>query len=199
MSKEISYVVKFICNEFNLSKKDVFSRLTKHLNIEPRKKTLEVKNFEPVSDISVELNKSFTHTLSNAYFDSLPIECVDTIFKDGRVFSHFIEHWLEQKYPLKRVSGCKEYDHIDVNFPNTKYEQKTFTSKGCDFTPSSMKGTKRIFDKELFEEKALGLVYCIVSNVNFPEIKVRYVTGAELISKFPRGKINIKLHDEFFS
>ena len=65
-------------------------------------------------DTSIELNKTFVHCLQNIGFDKLPIEVVNTIFKDGRTFSHLIEKWIEQEYPLTHIPGCKQHDFIET-------------------------------------------------------------------------------------
>jgi hypothetical protein len=147
---------------------------------------------------SVELNKTFTHVLENFGFDNLPTkECIE-IFKDGRVFSHFIEHWLAKTYPLTHVQGCKKYDFIDNNYPEILYDEKTFTKGGCHYCPSNMLGQGRSFNKDIFEKKSKQMIFCIVSNTNFPEIKVRFVHGSVLLIKYPKGKIPSKDEVEFF-
>lgn len=147
---------------------------------------------------SIVLNKTFLHTIQGAQFGGLPVETVNTLYKDGRLFSHFIEHWLAQHYPLIHIAGCKPYDFVDENYGETKYDQKTFTSYGCGFLPSSMRGCGRTVDKEKFEEHANNLIYCIVSNVNFPEIKVRFVRGSVLLEQYPKGRIPSKDFIKFF-
>ena len=148
---------------------------------------------------SVELNKTFVHLLPIPTFGNLlPEECVN-IFKDGRPFSHFIEKWIEKNYPLIHITGCKDHDFVDRVFSETKYDEKTFTSKGCSFVPSNMLGQGRSFKAEVFKEKSSKLIYCIVSNVNFPEIKIRFINGSELDEKYPKGKIPLKDHIEFFN
>ena len=148
---------------------------------------------------SVELNKTFTHLLPIPTFGNIsPEECVN-IFKDGRPFSHFIEKWMEKNYPLNHVTGCKDHDFVDRTYPDTKYDEKTFTSKGCSFVPSNMLGQGRSFNQEVFNEKSSKLIYCIVSNVNFPEIKIRFVNGPDLVAQYPKGKIPLKDYVKFFN
>jgi hypothetical protein len=148
---------------------------------------------------SVILNTTFNHIIENYTFDNLSSETCNAIFKDGRPFSAFIEKWLEKNYPLIHVPGCKKYDHIDIKFPNILYDAKTFTKYGCSFCPSNMKGQGRKFDKLLFEEKSKKLIFCIVSNIDFPNIKVKFVKGEELIIKYPDGKIPLHEHVKFFN
>lgn len=148
--------------------------------------------------ISVELNKTFNHTIQNVSFCNLSKECLNDILKDGRAFSHFIEPWLAKNYPLNHIKGCKKFDFTDKNFPNILYDEKTFTKKGCKFCPSNMLGQGRKFNKEIFEEKTKKMIFCIVSNVHFPNIKVRFVKGITLLPKYPNGKIPSKDFIKFF-
>jgi len=151
-----------------------------------------------IMQTSIKLNKTFTHLLDNVNFDNIPQKIVNEIMKDGRPFSHFIEPWICLNYPLQHVKGCKSYDFTDYNFPETQYDEKTFTQRGCRYCPSNMLGQGRKFDKTIFEEKTKKLIFCIVSNINFPTIKIKFVEGTELLKKYPTGKIPLKDHDDFF-
>jgi hypothetical protein len=148
---------------------------------------------------SVELDKTSLHTVTDYGFDNLPNDTVNQIFKDGRVFSHFIEHWLAANYSLTHINGCKDHDFIDKNNSQITYDQKTFTHRGCRFMPSSMIGTGRTFNKEVFQEKASKLIYCIVSNIHFPQIKIKFIRGSTLIIKYPTGIIPFNHHDILFN
>ena len=148
---------------------------------------------------SIELKKTYIHILKNICFDNLDKSIIEKILKDGRAFSHFIEKWIENNYPLDHVEGCKQFDFIDRENQDIKYDEKTFTSRGCSFCPSNMLGQGRKFDKEVFENKSKKLIFCIVSNINFPEIKIKFIKGEDLIINYPLGKIPIKDHDIFFS
>ena len=147
---------------------------------------------------SIELNKTFTHKIENFSFGNLSKEYITEIFKDGRPFSYFIEKWLEQNYPLKHITGCKSYDFVDINNNDILYDEKTFTNKGCNFCPSNMLGQGRKFDEGVFIEKSNKLIFCIVSNINFPEIKIKFMKGSDLIKSYPKGKIHLKEHVKFF-
>jgi hypothetical protein len=159
---------------------------------------MSLTNINNVNNCSVVLNKTFTYTLKNLSFDNLNEAVVLNILKDGRPFSHFIEHWLETKYPLKHIPGCKEYDFLDSHFSDTKYDEKTFTKSGCKFCPSSMLGTGRKFDQTVFEEKAKNMIYIIVSNINLPEIKIKFISGSELLKSYPKGSISLSEYVKFF-
>lgn len=143
--------------------------------------------------------KTYTHRIETFTFGNLSQEQIIEIYKDGRAFSHFVEPWLAINYPLIHVKGCKKYDHTDINDENVKYDQKTFTARGCKFMPSNMIGEGRTFNRDIFEEKAKGLIYIIVSNVNFPEIKVKFMRGIDLIVDYPNGIIPSKDFVKFFN
>ena len=147
---------------------------------------------------SVQLNRTFTHLITNYSFGNLSNTSCQEILKDGRVFSHFIEYWISNNYPLTHVKGCKPHDFVDNNDPTIIYDEKTFTRGGCNFCPSNMLGQGRTFDKEVFIEKTRKLIFCIVSNVNFPEIKIKFVRGEDLLLKYPNGKIPLNNHVKFF-
>jgi|TARA_B110000008_G_C16936334_1_gene550722 hypothetical protein len=149
-------------------------------------------------NIPIEFNKVYTYTLQNYKIDCLTDEMCKEIFKDGRAFSHFIEPWLSIKFPLIHIKGCKQYDFVNKNDKNIKYDEKTFTKRGCRYMPSNMIGQGREFDEETFIKKASELKYIIVSNVKFPEIKIKFVSGIDLLKKYPNGIITIKHYDEFF-
>jgi hypothetical protein len=148
---------------------------------------------------SVELNKTFIHTITNFTFGGLSQDSLIQIYKDGRAFSYFIEKWLSEHYPLKHIDGCKQHDFEDINTDKILYDEKTFTSRGCKFYPSNMIGEGRQFNQQIFEEKAKKLIYIIVSNINFPEIKIKFVRGSDLIIKYPKGIIKLNKFDEFFN
>lgn len=146
---------------------------------------------------AITLNKAYAFTIESFSFGNLSREEMKVILKDGRVFSHFIEKWISKTFPLTHVTGCKKYDFIDSN--GMQYDEKTFTKGGCYFRPSNMIGQGRVFEKDVFIAKTTNLTFCIVSNVDFPNIKLKFVTGEELLKKYPNGKISIKEHDKFFA
>jgi hypothetical protein len=148
---------------------------------------------------SVILNKTFNHTITSYTFDNLNNSTFNELFKDGRVFSHIIERWLVNNYPLNFISGCKDHDHNDINNLNILYDEKTFTKYGCIFIPSNMIGKGRKFDQVLFEKKAKKIIYCIISNINFPDIQIKFISGVNLIKLYPNGRIPIKDKDSFFN
>jgi len=147
---------------------------------------------------SIVFNKTITKVIEDVSFGSLSREVLQNLFKDGRIFSHFAEHFLAQDYNLKHITGCKGHDLTDTSDAAIQYEQKTFTGNGCKFMPSNMIGQGRHFDQAVFDEKSKKLIYVIVSNVDFPNLKIRFVKGVDLASKYPTGEIKFSQHDNFF-
>ena len=145
-----------------------------------------------------QLLKTYTFQLSNIGFDSLTPCILESIFKDGRAFSHLIEPWLANKFNLIHEKGCKHFDFKDANNHEILIDEKTFTHNGLSFTPSNMKGQGRTFDREIFEKKTNNLVFCCVSNINFPEIKVKFIDGKDLLTQYPKGSIPLKDFTKFF-
>ena len=148
---------------------------------------------------SIKLNHTFQHEITNYSFGNLPKEICSDILKDGRPFSHFIERWLDQNYPLTYIPGCKKYDFIDQHHPEIRYDEKTFTKNGCNFCPSNMKGQGRVFEQETFNKKTRQLIFCIVSNREFPHIKVKFLKGEDLLTEYPTGNIPSKDFIKFFN
>ena len=160
----------------------------------------EIETETETEKFTIQYDKTITHIIENYGFGNLPKEAVANQYKDGRYFSHIIELWLSENYPiLKHVKGCKKYDHVNIEDENIKYDQKTFTSGGCKFMPSNMIGEGRVFNLEVFQEKAKKLIYIIVSNIHFPEIKIKFVRGFDLIIQYPKGVIPLKDFDKFFN
>ena len=106
---------------------------------------------------------------------------------------------MSENYDLVHVKCCKSYDFRDKVHEEILYDEKTFTNRGCNYCPSNMLGQGRSFNKEVFENKTKSLIFAIVSNVDFPNIKIRFIKGETILRKYPTGKIPKKDHDNFFS
>ena len=157
---------------------------------------LKLKMDNAITHFEKELSSIRTSRANLSMLDNILIEQINTC---NREFSHFIEKWISLNYPLQHIGGCKPYDFIDENFTETKYDEKTFTKNGCKFCPSNMLGQGRVFDRAMFEEKTKKLIFCIVSNITFPIIKIKFVRGIELLQKYPNGIIPFREHDDFFT
>jgi hypothetical protein len=109
-----------------------------------------------------------------------------------------------KKFNEELVSEHLQY-HIDNNMSVTE----NIFRYGSDSYFKLLKESRELYDsgkielsghdKELFEEKAKKLIYIIVSNVDFPEIKIRFVKGTDLIVYYPYVKIPSKDLIKFFN
>jgi hypothetical protein len=124
---------------------------------------------------TIKFNTTFVHTIQNVAFGNLPLEVCVSILKD-------------HDFEVDGVDGGE----------NLQFDQKTFTAGGCNFMPSNMIGQGRKFDQKAFDEKTNKLLYIIISNINFPEIKIKFVRGIDLVIDYPKGKIPFKDFDKFF-
>ena len=133
-------------------------------------------------------NNTYEFKINNINISNLKKKNINYMFKDGRFFSHFIENWLDKNCKrLQRVDGCKDHDFIDKQNKDIKYEQKTWTKNGLVFLPSNMVGTKRKINYTKFKNKNNQLKYIIVSNIHFPNIKIKFIDGKCLLEKYPSG------------
>ena len=153
-----------------------------------------INNMSDLNLNSIVLNKLYTHTIKNYSFGNMPIDQLNECFKDGRVFSHVFEKYLTNLHNLSWVKGNKDHDLLDNK--KIKYEQKTFTNQ-CNFRPSKSTGVGRTHNQIDFENHAKNLIYIIVDNQNFPNIKYKFIKGSDLLKMYPTGII-YKSSKQFF-
>ena len=154
---------------------------------------------EPEIDLDFSFNKRYEFILRDIKFDNLPEELIFEKFKDGRFFSHIIEKWLEKKFMNLIYVNGKGYDFIDSRDNNIKYDEKTFTCRGCNYVPSKMLGAGRKKNLSEFQEHAQKINYIIVDNTEFPKIQLVFISGNDLLLNYPKGKIPIRDRVAFFS
>lgn len=144
---------------------------------------------------SVELNKTFFHTIENEIL---------TKYNDNHtnefVFINFIQKWLEDKYSIVMVNSSHSFHFIDKYQPSIRYHERIFQKNiGCVFCPSKTLGTLHRFDKLVNTDKANKLIYCLISNMEYPKIKVKFVRGIDLLKMYPKGRIPVNDHDLIFT
>lgn len=142
-------------------------------------------NFENGEHL-VEYNKAYCFKLEDVSFPGIEKEKLYKLYQDGRVSSSFIQLWLESQFNLKYVNG-NGYDHLDEK--QNKYELKSLTKYGCNLCPSHMVGSGRKKDISLFREEASKINFIISDITNFPEIKVVFKTGEEIVRLYPNAVI----------
>lgn len=148
--------------------------------------------------LSKLIGKVHRFHLKDISFDMLQEDRLIALFKDGRVFSHFIEVWADQQFSaLSWVKDARGYDFVE-EATGQKVDEKTFTKAGCRFCPSSMIGCGRHFDQKVFDAHAAELVYMLVDNTDFPNISVRFERGSSLATAYPKGTIPHRERDKLF-
>ena len=138
---------------------------------------------------TIELNRVYEFEIKNYSFGDLSTAAMNEIYQDGRVASHLLEPQLVHWFPeLTHIKGCKDHDHIDQS--GQKYDAKNFTKRGMQFKPSNQIGTGRKFNYEAMVEKADGMIYIACDIVDFPQIRVVFKEGLDLVDEYPTGKVS---------
>jgi hypothetical protein len=136
----------------------------------------------------IELNKTYHFTIKNYSFGDLSTEAMNEICQDGRVASHLLEPQLVHWFPeLIHIKGCKDHDHIGAS--GQKYDAKNFTKNGMQFKPSNQIGTGRQFNYTAMAEKAEDMIYIACDIVDFPEVRVIFKKGRDLVEQYPKGEV----------
>jgi hypothetical protein len=149
--------------------------------------------------MKIEYNKCYDFTI-NASFGDLPKSVIEEILKDGRLSSHFLERQLEVWFPELTFVNAKGYDHIRAD-SDILYDQKCFTKGGLGFAPSKMLGAGRHIDLEEAHAHANTIHYIACDIVDFPKVRVRFISGKDLIEKYPgkRCKVPFAERESFFT
>tara|TARA_B100000925_G_scaffold85656_1_gene61356 strand:+ start:1605 stop:2057 length:453 start_codon:yes stop_codon:yes gene_type:complete len=144
-------------------------------------------------------NKTYTFEV-NASFGDLPKETIDVMFRDGRVASKFLEHHLPVWFPELDFVDAKGYDHVNIQ-TGRKLDAKCFTKGGLTFAPSVMLGAgRRIIEQEVHDHaETIDYIACDV--VEFPKVRIRFVTGTDLVKNYPGKycKVPFSQREKFFT
>jgi len=138
-----------------------------------------------------------TFTIDNVSFGDLTKEQCNDILTDGRLASHFLERQLEIWYPYLTFVDGKGHDHVDTD--GNLYDQKCFTKGGLAFAPSNMIGKGRSIDEAVATNHCKDIIYICCDIIDFPTVRVKFVTGKELMKDYPKFKVPHKDREVFFS
>jgi hypothetical protein len=146
----------------------------------------------------VEFNKVFEFDFGGqVQFGDLPLEEVYELYKDGRVSSKFLEHYIPIWFPELKFVDQDGYDHIDAN--GVKYDLKGFTiSSGAGYAPSNMVGAGRKINISEMHAHAKTINYIFSDITKFPEIRIIFKTGEDMVRDYPNGKIKPNQRDKLF-
>lgn len=132
-------------------------------------------------------------------FGDLDRQTVYELFQDGRVASKFLEHYVPLWFPELKFVDATGYDHVDVATGNLKWDLKGFTKGGASYVPSNMLGAGRTINLQEAHDHANTIDYIFSDVVEFPQVKIRFKSGRELVNEFPRGKIDFKYRSQLFT
>lgn len=142
----------------------------------------------------------YNHTYEfevEASFGNLPKETINEMFKDGRVASKFLENHLPIWFPDLKFVDAHGFDHVRIS-NERMLDAKCFTKSGLTYAPSNMLGGGRKIVNEVAHQHANEIDYIACDIIDFPSIKVRFVTGSDLVAKYPTCKIKPSQRNEFF-
>jgi hypothetical protein len=143
--------------------------------------------------MKIKFNKVFKFDLTNkVMFGDLTIDELIEVYRDGRQSAPVMERQLVHWFPELIYVNKKGYDHIDKN--STKYDHKSFTKAGLKFPPSSMIGAGRKINKKIAKKHAITTNYICCDITNFPQVRVIFKTGYELMSQFPIKSVTERFH-----
>ena len=147
---------------------------------------------------AIQLNKTYNFKVKNVSFGDIPSDRILEFFQDGRVASFFLEEQLQHWFPeLTRIEGNKDHDHLDRQ--GRKYDAKNFTKNGLKFMPSNQLGEGRKFIAEIAHAKAAKLRYICCDIVDFPQVRVRFVEGTDMVEEYPKCAVSFAKREGLFS
>lgn len=150
-----------------------------------------------------EYNTTYTFRIHQFAFGDLKNNDLLDLFFDGRVSSKFLEKHIPLWFPTLSFVDKTGYDFIDSSQKaktegRDKIDQKAFTKRGANYAPSGMIGVGRKVNLEAFSAHAENISYCFTDITKFPEVRVCFWTGKDLINKFGHNKINHSQRDKLF-
>jgi hypothetical protein len=144
-----------------------------------------------------EYDKVYPFDLTDqVLFGPLSTEILYKVCKDGRVASKFLEHSMTRWFPELNFVDKSGYDYEDNN--GRRYDLKSFTRRGCNYSPSHMIGAGRKLDMDQFREHASHIDYIISDITCFPEVFIVFKRGTDLLEQYPSGKISVGFRKVLF-
>lgn len=146
----------------------------------------------------IQLNKVYTFDLTGkVQFGDMPTELLHKLFQDGRVASKFLEHTLPTWFPDLEFVDAEGYDHVSKS-NGRKYDLKGFTKGGASYAPSNMLGAGRKIDTRVLHEHANSIDYILSDITAFPQVRIVFKAGADLVRDYPTGKIPVAQKQQIF-
>lgn len=149
--------------------------------------------------MDIVYNKIFLFDLSGRVcFGDLTQQTLYKLFTDGRVASKFLEHHLPLWFPELEFQDGRGYDHARSS-NGRKFDLKGFTPRGACYAPSEMLGKGRKIIVEKVHEHAQTIDYIFSDITEFPQVRIIFKHGLDLVRDFPSTKIKKNQRDLLFS
>jgi len=130
----------------------------------------------------------------NVQFGDIIEDNLNEVLRDGRVCSFLIYNQLPIWYPDFEIAH-----HADANFLMKKdlddvslYNSRMFTDNGLNFAMSKMIGSNRPGLDPIVYRKFINhynLQYILTDIVDFPEVRVKFISADKLITMYPNAII----------
>ena len=138
--------------------------------------------------LKLELDKFYDLEVpaANLAFGDVKGEEMIEMYKDGRAAAPPMQLQITKWFPELTYVNAIGYDHVDT--AGVRYEAKGFTKWGCDFKPSKMIGSGRVFNEDEAREQARKLLYIFYDITDFPRTPLICRAGKELVEAYPKMK-----------
>lgn len=169
----------------------------RHICLSSRIRPFSHNSIKKKNRCRIRLDHTYDFSLANQIrFDGIPEKELYILFQDGRFVSPLLESWITRHFPLTKVGGNQDHDHIDPI--GKKYDMKNFTKYGLKFMPSNQVGSGRMFNPSAARKKANRLIYICCNVTAFPDIQIRFVKGNRLFERYPSCHIPPNQRNHFF-
>lgn len=151
--------------------------------------------FEAIATTHVNRKKKtddIVHLRTISFEDEINIGRVNEnvvydLMQDGNVFGRLAENIVcEYCTEFEMATDNQTYYDVVSSNDNSKWEVRTFTSRGCNLIPSYQIGSGRSYDQDEFHEKLNNIDgYIIVDNREFPIVKIYQIESWTAYNLFP--------------
>lgn len=150
-----------------------------------------------------DYKKTYEFRITPFSFGDLGEKDLLDLFMDGRVASKFLEKHIPIWFPTLKFVDETGYDFVDSSAKAKKMkrehiDQKAFTKRGANYAPSGMIGVGRKVNLQEFQAHAAHTNYCFTDITKFPQVRICFWTGADLMEKFGSNKIGVSMKDKLF-
>lgn len=120
----------------------------------------------------------------------IPEDTIYRYFSDGRRISFLLERRLATEVFRGNVADSEKADYDIIDSQGHKYEVRCISRSGVYFTPSSMVGSGRKFNKLKFYKKLETIhAYVLCDIAKFPTVPCWSIASNEVLDLYNHGKL----------